>query len=93
MWALGIILYEMCALRKPFLGSNEAELYKKIKDQKPSKIPQISQQLIQIILSLLSKEPSKRPSIRDLFDMEFLRSKALMLRIDLPPRQAKRTPT
>lgn len=34
MWALGVILYEMCALRKPFIAQNENELYKKIKEAK-----------------------------------------------------------
>ena len=27
VWALGIILYELCSLRKPFNGTNEIELY------------------------------------------------------------------
>ena len=34
MWALGVILYEMCALRKPFVAQNEKELYKKIREGK-----------------------------------------------------------
>ena len=89
MWAIGVILYEMCALRKPFVAANEVELYKKVKEAKASTIPYLPRQLMQIIQSLLSKEPTKRPSIRDLFDNEYLRSKALLLRIDLPKRQQK----
>ena len=42
MWALGVILYEMCALRKPFVAANEEELYKKIRETKPSNIPYLS---------------------------------------------------
>ena len=34
MWALGVILYEMCALRKPFIAQNEEELYKKVRETK-----------------------------------------------------------
>lgn len=41
MWALGIILYEMCALRKPFVAGNEAELYKKVKEAKPATISSV----------------------------------------------------
>ena len=35
MWALGVILYELCSLRKPFVGTNEEELYKKVREGKP----------------------------------------------------------
>ena len=39
MWALGVILYEMCALRKPFIAQNEEELYKKVRETKQASIP------------------------------------------------------
>ena len=87
MWALGIILFELCSLRKPFNGQNEEELYKKVREAKPSIIPSISRPLMQLILSLLSKDPNRRPSTRKIFEMDFIRSKALILRIDLPHRQ------
>ena len=89
MWALGVILYELCSLRKPFSAANAQALYKKVKEARPHTIPNISHQLMQVILRLLSKDPAKRPTARDLLDSDFLRSKALVLRIDLPRRQAK----
>lgn len=27
VWTLGVILYELCALKKPFLGNNPEDLY------------------------------------------------------------------
>ena len=42
MWALGVILYEMCALRKPFVAANESELYKKVRESKPTTISYLS---------------------------------------------------
>lgn len=46
---------------------------------------------MQIISALLSKDPAKRPSTRDIFDMEFIRQRAVSLRIDLPPRKVLST--
>ena len=44
---------------------------------------------MQIIMRLLSKDPARRPSVRDILDSEFIRSKAQLLRIALPQRQVK----
>jgi len=45
---------------------------------------------MQIIRALLSKEPSKRPMARDILDMDYIRSKALILRMELPVRRVIR---
>lgn len=42
MWAIGVILYEMCALRKPFVAENEDDLYKKVRKAKPATIKTVS---------------------------------------------------
>ena len=42
MWALGVILYELCSLRKPFTAPNVQALYKKVKEARPNTIPNIS---------------------------------------------------
>ncbi len=86
MWALGVILFELCSLRRPFNGKNEEELYKKVREAKPTLIPSISRSLMQLIFSLLNKDPNRRPSTYEIFEMNFIRSKALNLRIDLPRR-------
>ena len=76
MCALGVILYELCSLRKPFVGTNEEELYKKVREGKPFIISSIPRQLMTIIQGLLCKDPARRLSCQDLFNMEYLRSKA-----------------
>jgi NIMA (never in mitosis gene a)-related kinase len=49
VWALGVILYELCALKKPFLGANEEDLYIKIRDDKISPIPNLSKDLMDLL--------------------------------------------
>ena len=74
IWALGIILFELCSLRKPFNGENEEELYKNVREAKPQNIPSISRSLMQLIFNLLHKDPNRRPSTKDIFEMNFIRS-------------------
>lgn len=89
VWALGVILYELCALKKPFVAANETELYQKITNDKVAPIPRLNADLMGLINRLLNKNPSKRPTVRQIIDSDYVRNKAVMLKIELP----KRVPT
>lgn len=63
MWSLGCVLYEMCALKPPFMASNLRELSKKIVLGVYPKIPSIySNELSQVLRGLLQVNPNSRLS-------------------------------
>lgn len=66
MWALGIILYEMCFKISPFLGNQEGQTIANITDyliQYPAS-HNYNNNLIELINSLLDPEPSSRITIQ-----------------------------
>jgi len=59
IWSLGCVLYEMCALRPPFLANNQRELALKIRVGQFSRIPmRYSTELSKIVDKMLSVEVS-----------------------------------
>jgi len=61
MWSLGCVLYEMCALKPPFMADNLRELSKKIIAGVYSKIPSIySPEMNRVIRGLLQTNPNLR---------------------------------
>lgn len=67
IWSLGCIIYETCALKPPFQAENYLSLAMKIKDGKINRIPkQYSDELQNIIKSMLSVNPEDRPSVQEL---------------------------
>jgi serine/threonine protein kinase len=67
IWSLGCIIYETCALKPPFQAENYLSLAMKIKDGKINRIPkQYSDDLQNIIKSMLSIDQDQRPSIQEL---------------------------
>uniref|UniRef100_A0A1I8N4M9 non-specific serine/threonine protein kinase n=1 Tax=Musca domestica TaxID=7370 RepID=A0A1I8N4M9_MUSDO len=64
VWAVGCLIYEMCALRPPFKGKEFTQLSANISNGKFSKIPEIySKDLQEIIAFMLEVEYEQRPSI------------------------------
>lgn len=63
IWALGCILYEMCAFQSAFDANNLLSLFYKICKCERAEVPSIySSDIINLIDTVLVKEPDKRPS-------------------------------
>lgn len=70
IWSVGCVLYEAAALDPPFRGSSMEELYRKvIHGQYPPLPNYYSEDLHNIVRSLLQVNPSLRPSVLQLLQM------------------------
>ena len=80
IWALGVILYEMCTSNFPFNGKDMASLVKNIIESKAPKIPSIyCPELRNLCKAMLQKSPLKRPSILEILSLPILKFKAIAL--------------
>jgi serine/threonine-protein kinase len=65
LYALGVVLYEMLAGRRPFRGT-DAEVYGAILQEEPEPVrahnPEVPFELDALVMRLLEKEPIKRPA-------------------------------
>ena len=70
IWSLGCVLYEICALKPPFISTDMKDLYLKIQKANVPRIPgHYSDQLQEFIQKCLAKSPSKRPACDGLLRM------------------------
>lgn len=78
IWSLGVVLYELCALRLPFEGGNISEIVKAVVVQEGYKeIPSdYSDDIKKLIKKMLSKEPSKRPNINSIVRYPLIEQRA-----------------
>ncbi|WVR00242.1 hypothetical protein IAU59_007384 [Kwoniella sp. CBS 9459] len=72
IWSLGCLVYEMCALHSPFHNAQtQAELISMVKSGKLPALPsQYSLALRSVIKAMLTLNPVKRPSTKDLLEMD-----------------------
>lgn len=73
IWSLGVLLYEMCALQPPFNGNSLQFLALKIVKGAYASIPPVySKGLQNLIRSMLSVDPNKRPTIHQILSSSLL---------------------
>lgn len=75
VWALGCLLYELCAQRVPYEGKSIPTLIRKILKGNTTPIPYIfSSNLRNLVSALLQKFPSRRPNINKILNFDFIMS-------------------
>lgn len=63
MFSLGVLLYELLTLKRPFDGANMNEVMQKTLNGRFEPLPaRVSPEMSEIVASLLSGDPQKRPS-------------------------------
>lgn len=73
IWSLGVLLYEICALKMPFEANSIPLLSLKIIKGKYNSVPSIySFELRQLIKSMLTVDENKRPSINEILRKLYL---------------------
>ncbi|ORX97721.1 kinase-like protein [Basidiobolus meristosporus CBS 931.73] len=71
IWALGCVLYEICALKPPFPAQSQAVLFNKILTGSVPRLPSYySNELNNVVKSMLQLNPSARPSTTQLLKIE-----------------------
>ncbi|WWC64633.1 uncharacterized protein I303_107244 [Kwoniella dejecticola CBS 10117] len=72
IWSLGCLVYEMCALHSPFSqAQTQPELISMVKSGKLPSLPaQYSPALKSVVKAMLTLNPVKRPSTKDLLEMD-----------------------
>ena len=66
IWAIGVILYEICCFKYPFPATEIKELERKVLEDPIQKIPNhVTSDLSGLIKKLLRKDPLKRPCIEE----------------------------
>ncbi|KAL3312000.1 Serine/threonine-protein kinase plk1 [Cichlidogyrus casuarinus] len=73
-WSLGCILYTLLVGRPPFETKDLEKTYQLIKSNQYRMPPNLGYDAAKVIKALLSGEPSKRPTMQQFLNSDFLRS-------------------
>lgn len=76
IWSLGCIFYEIATLNHAFDAQNMKGLIQKILKGSYPPLPEVySPDLKKLLSEMLIKDPNKRPSIRKILEMPFMKAK------------------
>ena len=74
IWSLGVLLYELCALKVPFNAANIYALSLKIVKGNYAALPmKYSKELRSLVKDMLQANPTKRPTIDQILNMKIMR--------------------
>jgi len=77
IWALGVILFELCCLNYPFQATQLDELEEKILNHKIEKTRQgLSTDLVSMINKMLKRDAKDRPTIEEIIYSDVFQKKA-----------------
>eukprot|EP01059_Diplonema_ambulator_P018401 TRINITY_DN3075_c0_g1_i1.p1 TRINITY_DN3075_c0_g1~~TRINITY_DN3075_c0_g1_i1.p1 ORF type:complete len:468 (+),score=124.09 TRINITY_DN3075_c0_g1_i1:51-1406(+) len=73
VWSLGVLLYEMLALKRPYTAQNMRGLMEKVLEGKfPPPPPHYSQEMHNLVSFILQRDPEKRPTVREIFALPYV---------------------
>ena len=76
IWSLGVLLYEMCALKMPFDASNLPQLYIKIINCNYQPLNNMySNELRELVKEMLNEASIKRPTINEILERPIIKSR------------------
>lgn len=76
IWSLGVLLYEMCSLQPPFNATSLHQLAQRILGGKIDRIPrQFSDNLQSLIQRVLTKDPTRRPTVNQILKIPIIESR------------------
>ncbi|KAF0689884.1 hypothetical protein As57867_018642, partial [Aphanomyces stellatus] len=74
VWSLGCVLYEICTLKYPFVGLSTAMLVQRVCAGDYTPLDRtFSPDLRRLVADMLSIDPARRPTLRDILARPFLR--------------------
>eukprot|EP01016_Furgasonia_blochmanni_P023107 TRINITY_DN25027_c0_g1_i1.p1 TRINITY_DN25027_c0_g1~~TRINITY_DN25027_c0_g1_i1.p1 ORF type:complete len:382 (-),score=71.27 TRINITY_DN25027_c0_g1_i1:59-1204(-) len=76
VWSLGVVLYELCALKPPFLAESLHHLCLKIAKGAYPDIPgTYTRDLRNLVRQMLQLDPNKRPTVNHILNMPLIRNR------------------
>lgn len=74
VWSLGVLLYEIMALKRPFTSTNMKGLMAKVLSGDYEPLPEVySADFRDVVRKILVCDAEKRPSVRDIFRIPYVR--------------------